>query len=158
MAISPIRAGQHWVCRYNGDNGDLIVGVVRSVRAGGEVVFTNLLTGTRSVKSEEVVLQRCKYVKKIHALRVVEAYNSQPGDEVRGRDAAKQVALELPSLRKVVADGEQLSLQFKPAPTKADLDKTFHEAILTQLFALQADLAVRVENIRKAIVQREQQR
>lgn len=44
-------ARQYYAAKYNGSNGDLIVGRVKSVRSNGDVILTNLLTGNRSTKA-----------------------------------------------------------------------------------------------------------
>lgn len=69
---SAYHKGQHVLCRFDGTgNGDLIVGVVESVRGGGTIILTNLLTSERSVKEEAVLTSRNKVVHKAAALRVM---------------------------------------------------------------------------------------
>jgi hypothetical protein len=59
------RKDQHVLCRYNGDNGDLIVGRIESVRKNGDVILTNLLSGNKSVKKASVLSARnCVVIKK----------------------------------------------------------------------------------------------
>jgi len=84
------RKGQFVICKYEGDNGDLIVGCVESVRTGGQIVLKNLLSqGPPSIKNEKVLLERNLVVPKEVALSVVEE------DKLHGHVAARKKAVEI---------------------------------------------------------------
>lgn len=69
-----LRKNNYVLCKYRGDNGDLIAGRVVSVRRNGEVVLENLLTGHRSLKSIKVLEKRNVKVTKKAASRVLRAF------------------------------------------------------------------------------------
>lgn len=79
---------QHYACRYKGDNGDLIVGRVISVRRGGDVQLVNLLTGSKSFKSHEVLAQRNKRITKRQADRIVKVW-----ERTKSKDKARTAAV-----------------------------------------------------------------
>jgi hypothetical protein len=89
--VSPYKAGHYYAAKYNlakgKTNGDLIVGVVKSVRANGDVILTNLLNGRRSVKDEEKSMKRNKRVRKDQADKIVEIFKRE------GYDAARKAAV-----------------------------------------------------------------
>jgi len=65
------KKGQHVVCKYQGEGGDLIVGVVDSVRTNGDVILINLLSGAKSTKKASVLAKRNKVVPKAVAIQVL---------------------------------------------------------------------------------------
>lgn len=85
--MTEFKAGQYWVAKYNGNNGDLIVGRVRSVRTTGEVVLVNLLTDKIATKSAKVLAVRNKRVVKAQALAVVDCYK-RTGSRAKARKLA----------------------------------------------------------------------
>ena len=89
MANNGFKAGQYYACKYNGDNGDLIVGCVKSVRRNGDVILDNLLSGGRSVKSAEVLAKRNVRVTRPQAALIVHTFKSE------GKPAARKLAVEL---------------------------------------------------------------
>ena len=90
MKKNDIRSGQYWAAKYNGRNGDLIIGRVKSVRTTGEVVLVNLLTASIATKSVNVLRRRNCKVSKADACEIQAVY-SQTGD----RQAARAKAVEL---------------------------------------------------------------
>jgi hypothetical protein len=85
----PVKAGQYYAAAYNGDNGDLIVGLVKSVRRNGEVILKNLLSGKNSTKSISVLLRRNKRITKAQAAQILGVY---VGD---GKPTARKFAVGL---------------------------------------------------------------
>lgn len=83
------RKGQWVICRYLGDNGDLIAGRVDSVRNGGKVLLTNLLTGSQSVKRADVLNRRNQIVTKSVVDKVVKTFKA------KGKKAARTLAVQL---------------------------------------------------------------
>ena len=77
-----IRAGHFFAARYNGKNGDLIVGRVKSVRQNGEVILVNLLSGTVSTKKAEVLKKRNKRISKNQASQLVRIYKKTDDKQV----------------------------------------------------------------------------
>ena len=65
------KKGQHVVCKYQGEGGDLIVGVVDSVRTNGDVILVNLLSGAKATKKASVLAKRNKVVPKAVAIQVL---------------------------------------------------------------------------------------
>lgn len=92
----PPRAGEFWAIRMRGDNGDLIVGQVMSIRSTkavkkgekkGSVVCKNLLTDHKSTKDMPVFVDRNKRVSKQQAMELVDLWN-QTKDKKKVREAA----------------------------------------------------------------------
>lgn len=52
---SKYRKGQYVLCKFKGNNGDLIAGRVESVRWNGKIILTNLLTDSPSTKDASVL-------------------------------------------------------------------------------------------------------
>lgn len=67
MGKSTFKKGQYYAAKYDGINGDLLLGQIKSVRSDGEILLTNLLTGNLSTKKAEVLAQRNKRIKKKQA-------------------------------------------------------------------------------------------
>lgn len=91
MTKDRVKARQYWAARYNGDNGDLIVGRVKSVRTTGEVVLVNLLTDKVATKSIEVLLRRNKRVDKRQVDMILDVYKQ------KGKPAARAQAVRMRS-------------------------------------------------------------
>jgi hypothetical protein len=71
------KKGQYVICRYNGDNGDLIVGRVESARNRTDdapITLINLITNNRSTKERSVLYGRNIVVPKCVADKVVQAW------------------------------------------------------------------------------------
>lgn len=68
------KAGQYWAAKYEGTNGDLILGKVKSVRHSGEIVLTNLLSGKTSTKKAKVLLVRNKRVSAVQSKEILKEY------------------------------------------------------------------------------------
>jgi hypothetical protein len=116
------RKGQHVVCAYHGDNGDLIVGRVESVRSNGDVILRNLLTDNRSVKGREILSQRNVIVSKRQAQRVVD-------------EASHSNAKEARKLAVVIANGT------KSEPTGDPVEHVEHEETDLQTLMRSLDIA-----------------
>lgn len=95
-AMRHVRAGDYVLCRQRGMGGDLIVGLVRSVRRMGKVpelniiATTNLLTGNTSYKELKVLCQRNIIVSKKQALEVVAVFE-RTRDKKQTREAAVRI-------------------------------------------------------------------
>lgn len=80
------------ICKYKGKGGDLIVGRVESVRTNGEVLLTNLVSDTRSVKKASVLSARNMIVSKADAMAVLGSdffpANVQSRELIRARAVA----------------------------------------------------------------------
>lgn len=72
MKEKTIKAGQYYAAKYNGRNGDLILGRVKSVRSTGEVVLENLLSGNKALKRIDVLRRRNKRISKAQADKLLE--------------------------------------------------------------------------------------
>jgi len=83
MKEQTIKAGQYYATQYNGDNGDLIVGKVKSVRTTGKVLLENLLSGKISTKKADVLRRRNKRITKAQADELVGLYEQNSKAEVR---------------------------------------------------------------------------
>jgi hypothetical protein len=103
------KKGQHVVCKYQGEGGDLIVGVVDSVRTNGDVILVNLLSNTKSTKKASVLAKRNKVVPKAVALQVLKS--SKDKSVIRQNAIAAAKAAE-------VAPG-QLKLPLVTGPLRA---------------------------------------
>lgn len=79
------KAGQYYAAKYHGDNGDLIVGRVKSVRTTGEVILVNLLSGKIATKGADVLRRRNKRITKEQADKLVKLYEQNSKEEVRKR-------------------------------------------------------------------------
>jgi len=115
---SEIKAGHFYAAAYNGNNGDLILGKVKSVRIQGEVVLTNLLSGGTSTKSTKILLVRNRRVTKKQAESIVTAYqrtyqNTKSKD--KARQAARALAVSLTKPKPVK----------KPVPKKTPAQSTY---------------------------------
>jgi dCMP deaminase len=86
------KKGQYYAAKYNGDNGDLIIGRIKSVRTCAEVILVNLLTGNTSTKKTSVLTVRNKRVSKANADKLVALFK-KTGDKA----AVRRMAVELPS-------------------------------------------------------------
>jgi len=83
MKEQTIKAGQYYAAKYQGDNGDLIVGKVKSVRTTGEVILENLLSGKIATKKVSVLQVRNKRITKAQAAELVDLYEQNSKAEVR---------------------------------------------------------------------------
>lgn len=104
-ADAHFKKGQYVVCRYDGDNGDLIVGKVESVRSNGEVLLTNLLTNGHSVKSHAVLVARNKIVPKKVALHLWRTFHTlvATSSDASARRAVRKEAITVAAAAKAVA-------------------------------------------------------
>lgn len=122
---SPFKKGHYYVARYKGNNGDLIVGRIKSVRSNGEIVLVNLLTEKNSVKKAEVLRRRNKRVTMGHAVAVVDIYR-----QTGSRAKAKAHAIGLPEVGKK-KEPEQTELPIDKTKEKIEkLTKKFVEDLL----------------------------
>jgi hypothetical protein len=121
---TPLKKDHYYVAKYKGNNGDLIVGRIKSVRSNGEIVLVNLLTEKNSVKMAHVLLERNKRVSKAHALEVVDIHN-----QTGSRAKAKMHAIGLPEY------GKKKKPEQVPLPT---IDDTKHRQISTLMSSLDA--------------------
>jgi len=91
-----LRKDRYVICKYEGDNGDLIVGKIASVRSNGDIVLVNLLSGQRAVKHVDILAKRNIVVFKVIAEKVIKAFQDaiKKGDLERdARKAARTVAV-----------------------------------------------------------------
>jgi hypothetical protein len=116
-----VKARQYWAVRHNGDNGDLILGRVKSVRTTGEVVLTNLLTGKLSTKKINVLLVRNKRIKKEQADVILDIYQR------KGRPAARAEAVRMKSPYE--PRQEQLPLRDGNAMAAAELNRNLEQLV-----------------------------
>ena len=101
----PFKKGYWVICRYSGENGDLIAGRVESVRTNGKVLLTNLLTGALATKDANTLLKRNLVVNKATTDKVVAIFEAQ------GKKEARAAAVRLSSA--LLADNSpQQTLQF----------------------------------------------
>lgn len=90
---NPVK-GWYYAAKYNGSNGDLVLGRVRSVRTEGEVILTNLLTGNRAVKGTEVLLKRNHKITKKESDTIMAVYNKMK-DKTKARAKAREMSVAL---------------------------------------------------------------
>lgn len=125
---SKYRAGQYVIVRMNGDNGDLIVGEIKSARACKDIVGVNLLTGERFTKNEDVLLKRNLVVFKKVAMQVVDQYKNALASgalPAEARKMARAVAVQLANpqqtLRLVEETQRDVPTQAMRIPTEAEV-------------------------------------
>jgi hypothetical protein len=121
-----VRTGQYYAAAYNGNNGDLIIGKVTSVRANGLVILKNLLSNRPSTKKIEVLLRRNKRVSKASAHRILEDFVASSGDKF----VARVTAVMTPSVGPQYKD--QKTKKAKRSLSKADRKKI---KVLTDVLA-----------------------
>jgi len=98
-------AGHYYAVKYLGDNGDLILGKVESVRTTGEVILTNLLTENRSVKATKILLGRNHRISKREADTLLALYKKTKNVQtVRKAAVALWVAKQAPVVKKPIKD------------------------------------------------------
>jgi len=133
MAKKPgFKVGQYYAARHNGNNGDLIVGVVVSVRKKGDVILTNLLNDNRSVKRADVLRLRNKRISKAQADELVALFES-----TQDKAAVRAKAVLLPDF-----DNEQTELVLpKEVAAPAQPVKRLAQDVVTQLLRIQALLS-----------------
>lgn len=74
-----IEGGQYWAVKVRGTGGDLVLGLVKSVRHTKDkdfIVSENLLTGKVSTKQASVLLQRNKRISKRQADKILKLHRS----------------------------------------------------------------------------------
>lgn len=113
--MKPVRLhkGSYVLCKYRGDNGDMVAGVVESVRSNGDIICKSLFADTKHTKSVEVFNQRNILVRKRDAERVVEVYEKSLLNDPSARVArivARKLAVEIASQYKKEAEKEQEQL------------------------------------------------
>lgn len=96
------KAGHYCATAFHGDNGDLIVGYVESIRVSrkrsdgstkkGRVVCRNLLTGHTSTKEMSVISTRNKRITKKQAQELVDLWN-----KTNHKVSVRKAAVELPT-------------------------------------------------------------
>lgn len=82
--------GNYVVCRYRGESGDVIVGMVLKTRAG-KVHIKNLLTRTTSIRSLAIVERRNIVVPRTKAITIRTVFEKN-GDKKAARKMAVSVA------------------------------------------------------------------
>jgi hypothetical protein len=107
-----VKARQYWAVRHNGDNGDLILGRVKSVRSTGEVVLVNLLTDKISTKNINVLRVRNKRVRKDQADQILDVCRN------KGKFAARKEAVKMKSPYE--KDRRQQELPLEPIAVAAE--------------------------------------
>jgi len=108
------RKGNYVLCRYQGDNGDLIAGCVESVRRNGDIILRNLLTDARSVKRVDVLEDRNVVVPKYLALGVVDTYTAH--GKAKAREAAVEAVADLMDLD----DGKEVIVKVPVVVSKTE--------------------------------------
>jgi len=144
MPVSPIRKGQYWAVKVDGNkNGDLIIGVVKSTRLNGDVILHNLFYEEgdkkgRSVKADYVLLKRNKLVSKQSAENIVQVYREMlPSGQKKARDAARAEAIDrCPEIRRIKLPTAQLELSLK----KPAADRLTTKEQIARLDALEQQL------------------
>ena len=113
---------QYYAAAYNGDNGDLIVGRVLSVRTNGLIVLINLLSGKTSTKKAEVLRRRNKRVSKAQADKLVAVYK-----HTKNRATVRRLAVAL----EPYSNEKTISLQqaLKPGRSKKEIDALINKLI-----------------------------
>lgn len=137
---SSIKAGQYYAARYQGHNGDLIVGRVKSVRATGEVVLVNLLTDQLSTKSIGVLALRNKRISKAQAVELVETAKKI------GKAGARIQAAAMP-----VFGQRQTELPLTPETPHTEIDI---EAELDQIWVKMDQVWVTMRNELRDLIKR----
>lgn len=134
IAGNPVK-GWFYAAKYNGSNGDLVLGRVRSVRTDGEVILTNLLTGNRAVKGTEILLKRNHKITKKEADALQALYNRTKDKTVaRAKTRERAVALW---------ESKKNSPASKPSPNK---DKK-RKALVRRIRKLSEELATAVAEL-----------
>lgn len=87
MGKSAIRKGHYYAAKYRGDNGDLILGRVVSVKRDDTVELKNLLTGRRSKKKVSVLIVRNRRISKAYAGAILNVWKMTK-DRQKTRTAA----------------------------------------------------------------------
>lgn len=130
MPRSTLRKGQYLICKYRGENGDLILGQITSVRSIGEVLIRDLLNDrvTPSVKKIEIVASRNIVCPKKVADSLVREYQQHKiahGEADAKRHVRALVVTHAKQMGKEVPEQMKLDLEEKPktksAVTEAEL-------------------------------------
>jgi len=93
MSAKTVRAGHYYAAKYHGENGDLILGKVKSVRSNGEVVCANLLSGDVSTKAVDVLASRNHRISKAQADELLALWE-ETGDRKQVRDSAVNMSIK----------------------------------------------------------------
>ena len=88
------KKGQYWICKYNGNNGDMPVGKVEIVRSNKKIFFVDLLnpTGKLRDKALDVLLDRNVQVTKRDAMKIVKVFKDTGNSLKAARDTAVEIA------------------------------------------------------------------
>lgn len=113
---SAFKKGQFYAAKHKGNNGDLIVGEVKSVRKNGDVILTNLLTGNRSVKGADILRKRNKRISKSQADELLAIY-----EQTDDKQHVREMAVDLPAY-----DEAQQEISFEP-PKEPDPAESYDE-------------------------------
>jgi len=116
----PIKAGQYFAAAYNGNNGDLILGRVQSVRVNGSVILDNLLTGNTSTKKTKVLRRRNKRISKKEADRLLALHKGGAT-----RQDVRKAAVETPAVG--AKKPPQQTLEFKMLVKAVDFKSEIRE-------------------------------
>lgn len=108
------KKGKYVVCKYQGKNGDVIVGSVESVRSNGHVLLKDLLTGGTRTKRIDVLTSRNRVVPKRLALSIVEEYQASEktsADKALARKKAADLAKQHKTVQlELVTNNEPVQL------------------------------------------------
>lgn len=134
---SKFRKGMHVIAKYEGDNGDLIVGRIESVRTNGDIIGENLLTGARFTKHSSILEKRNVICTKAIAFAVIQAAD---GDKkiarkeavafsrlLNGKSEAKEEKVKAADEKKIKRATDILS-KLSPELKQEVLKRTFPEA------------------------------
>lgn len=119
--VREVKTGQYWACRFNGKNGDIILGRVQSVRRNGSVILLNMLTKTTSTKSIDVLLARNKRILRKQAWELEGEFEKMKNvrPEHEAMRLTRQKAVEAPEyIAKKRGEAKQLSLPLEPKKVK----------------------------------------
>lgn len=109
------KKGQYYAVKHDGrDNGDLLIGQVKSARNnnGGDIILINLLTGTRAVKAAKILRQRNKRIRKNQADLLVDRWR-----KTKDKQAVRRLALTLEEFK---GNKRRKSVKPKRTPVRAE--------------------------------------
>lgn len=103
--------GWYVACKYKGENGDLVLGKVLSVRrkSTGDVQLVNLLTGAKVFKQYKVLMSRNKRIDNTQKDKLLEVW-----EKTKSRAKTKKAAIEMPEF-------EGRGKRKKEPPVKTDV-------------------------------------
>ena len=109
--------GWYVACKYKGENGDLVLGKVLSVRrrSTGDVQVENLITGKKTFKKYKVLMNRNKRLEKKQVAALLEVW-----DRTKSDAKTKKAAIEMEEFRGRKHKKKRASKKEEP-PAKTDV-------------------------------------